>query len=873
MMRQYHNLKKQYKDKILLFRMGDFFETFGKDAEIAARVLNITLTTRDKKDDPTPLAGFPHHALDQYLPKLIKAGYNVAVADQVEDPKESKGIVKREVVKIVTPGTLTEAKSLEENKNNYLAAITQNGQKYGLAICDLSTGQFQLTETNSKNQLIDEVFRNNPSEILIKPGQSFPKLSDYFIHPLEEFSFKLLNAQEILEDQLNVKSLASFGLTPYEAGIIASGAIIKYLQDTQFKNVEHIKNLKYYDLKGEMVLDRSTIKNLDLVYSEGAFGPKGTLFSVLDNTLTNMGGRKLRRWILHPLLDLKRIKFRQSCVNEFFNDPSLTADLQERLKQVADLERLSGKIGLNNANARDLLSLKSSLNKALTISKTVKSIKNVKKLSEQIETNRAKLKDCIKIIDKGIAENPPNTITEGEIIKDGYSEKIDEIRSDTKDSREWIKNLAEKERDRTGIPSLKVDSNKVFGYYIEVTNTHTDKVPDDYIRKQTLVNSERYITPELKKKEEIVFNAKEKLAELEYKCFLEIREKILKYIDLIQTVGSDIATIDVLLSLAEAARLNDYIRPDLYDMGKKDGIIDIKNSRHPVVEKYSDEEFIKNDVATDTDKNRLLILTGPNMSGKSTYIRQAALLILMAQIGSFVPAEKAEISIADRIFTRVGASDDIAGGRSTFLVEMDEASNIINNATQHSFIVLDEIGRGTSTYDGVSIAWAVSEFIHDSLGARCMFATHYHELLKLSELLEGVKNYNVAVIEKDDKITFLRKIEEGGTDKSYGIFVAQMAGLPESLIERAREILNGFEQENMFAVRSDPGSLSKQKDGKKTKKEQSAPNGDQLTFMDNSLAKTIPNVFKEIEEIDINHITPVQALKLIEKWKKTLDGK
>jgi DNA mismatch repair protein MutS len=586
-----------------------------------------------------------------------------------------------------------------------------------------------------------------------------------------------------------------------------------------------------------------------------------------------MGGRKLRRWILHPLLDLKRIKFRQACVNEFFKDPSLTADLQEQLKQVADLERLSGKIGLNNANARDLLSLKDSLNKALAISETIKPIKDLKKLSEQIESNRAKLKDCIKVIAKGIAKNPPNTITEGEIIKDGYSEKINKIRSDTKDSRDWIKNLAKKERERTGIPSLKVDSNKVFGYYIEVTNTHTDKVPDDYIRKQTLVNSERYITPELKKKEEVVFNAKEKLAELEYKCFLEIREKILKYIDLIQAVGSDIATIDVLISLAEAARLNDYTCPDLYDMGERNGIIDIKNSRHPVVEKYSDEEFIKNDVNTDTDKNRLLILTGPNMSGKSTYIRQAALLILMAQIGSFVPAERAQISLADRIFTRVGASDDIAGGRSTFLVEMDEASNIINNATQHSFIVLDEIGRGTSTYDGVSIAWAVSEFIHDNLGARCMFATHYHELLKLSELLEGVKNYNVAVVEKDDKITFLRKIEEGGTDKSYGIFVAQMAGLPESLIERAREILNGFEQENMFAVRSDPSSLSQQKDSKEIKKQQSAPNGDQLTFMDNSLAKTIPNVFKEIEEIDINHITPVEALKLIEKWKKTLDGK
>lgn len=869
MMRQYHHLKEQYKDKILLFRMGDFYETFGEDAKTISRVLNIALTTRDKKDDPTPLAGFPHHAIGQYLPKLVKAGLNVAVADQMEDPKQAKGIVRREVTRVVTPGTLTDDKSLGEKQNNYLAAVSLSDNWYGIAICDLSTGEFSITQTKSKNRMKEEIGRINPSEILIPIKSDFTVLSNYSIQPLEDYDFDLTTAKELLTNQFNVKSLSSFGITPYKAAIVSAGAIVYYLQSTQKTDLSHIHSIKYFDPSGNMILDESTIRNLDLISSEGEFGKKATLFSVLDKTKTSMGSRNLRRWLLHPLITKKEIDIRHNCVEEFFHKPDILEATQEELKNISDIERVCGKLGLNRANPRDLVSLSRSLEVSLEILETVKPLKSVFSALKPIKTNEPIIKDIIKLIDKSIKDDTPTSLTEGGIIKDGYSKKIDEIRDETSGSKNWIAGLEEKERKRTGIPSLKVRFNKVFGYYIEVTHTHKEKIPEDYIRKQTLVNSERYVTPELKKKEEIVLNAQEILANLEYECFQEIREKLLKYVEVIQSTAESLAQADTYASLAEAARLNDYCRPKIFDMGKKNGILAIQNARHPVIERTSDEQFISNNIEIDTDKNRLLILTGPNMAGKSTYIRQAAIILLMAQIGSFVPASSAEISITDRIFTRVGASDDLSAGRSTFLVEMDEAANIINNATRHSFIVLDEIGRGTSTYDGVAIAWSIAEYIHNNIGARCVFATHYHELLKLEDKLDGVKNYNISVLEEEDKIVFLRKIEKGGTDKSYGIFVAQMAGLPTQVVERATEILEGFEQENMFGVRSGPKSKKAAED-KKTESVESPRSADQLSFMDNNLAQEMPNLFKQLENIDINRTTPIEALKLIETWKKRL---
>ncbi|MBN2100622.1 DNA mismatch repair protein MutS [Candidatus Dojkabacteria bacterium] len=867
MMRQYNNLKQQYKDKILLFRMGDFYETFGEDAKITAKVLNIALTTRDKNDDPTPLAGFPHHAIDQYLHKFVQAGYKVAIADQVEDPSQAKGIVRREVIRVVTPGTVTEDKSLDENQNNFLASVYFSNKVYGIALCDLSTGEFRVTETKDRSRMRDEIARINPSEILIAPHSDFSDLSDYSIQPIEDYSFDEKDAKEILTNHYNIKSLASFGINNYKSAIAAAGAIIFYLEETQKTEVSHLQTIQYYDLNGNMILDSATIRNLDLLYSEGEHGKKSTLISVIDRTKTSHGGRVLRQWILHPLINAIEISDRLNLVDTLFQNPSLLTNVQEILRNISDLERLCGKLGLNRANGRDLNGISESIEHCFELQKALKDEQTFTSLLKEFTKSRHRIIEMKKLIDNSIVKNPPITITEGNIIKEGYSKEVDDIRSKSGGSRKWISELENKERERTGIPSLKVKSNKVFGYYIEVTNTHKDKIPEDYIRKQTLVNCERYITPELKEKEEIVFNAQEKLAELEYECFQEIRTKVLKEIDTIQRISQIIAQIDAISSLAESARVNDYSRPEIFDLGEKDGLIDIKNARHPIVEKTIDEEFISNDITMDSKENRLLILTGPNMSGKSTYIRQTALILLMAQIGSFIPASSARISITDRIFTRVGASDDLSAGRSTFLVEMDEAANIINNATHNSFIVLDEIGRGTSTYDGVSIAWAIAEYIHNSVRARCVFATHYHELLKLESELDGVKNYNIAVLEKDDNITFLRKIEKGGTDKSYGIYVAKMAGLPDSLIQRAKEILNGFEQENMFGVRSEPVRKSKKE---KVTEQQPIEDDhqDQLNFMDSS--NSIPNLFSDLEDIDINHITPVEALRLLEKWKRRL---
>lgn len=867
MMRQYQHLKQQYHGKILLFRMGDFFETFGDDAKVVSKVLNIALTSRDKNADPTPLAGFPHHAINQYLPKLIKAGLQIAIADQVEDPKLAKGIVRREITRIVTAGTMTDESSNELTSNNYIVSIYLRKSVYGLALCDLATGELLIAETRSPKELVDECSRIHPSEVIIPPDQDFSILTRHPIHLFEEHDYSDAYATDTLTTHFNVKSLASLGCPAYKSANIAAAALISYLVDTQKSELPHISSLKAYDIKGTMILDEATIRNLDLVESQGELGSRHSLFHVLNHCSTSAGARKLRNWILHPLLDVGLIRERLDRVQFLFQQPETLKRIQSLLKEISDFERLVGKLGLNRANARDLISLGNSLEKVQELNTLIEDIREFSDISENLHRLQPNLVECATLISKSIIDNPPLTIMEGSIIREGYNTEIDDIRSRTASSSTWIHDLQEKERTRTNIASLKVRMNKVFGYYIEVTNKYKDNIPENYIRKQTLVNGERYITEELKEKEEIVLTAQEKLAKVEYEVFQAIRVTLLKYVKCIQAIAQDISTVDVVASLAYAARIYDYCKPPVYPMGEKNGTLSIQSSRHPVVERSIQEEFIHNDLLMNRDHERLMILTGPNMSGKSTYIRQIALIILMAQIGSFVPAQSAEISMVDRIFTRVGASDDLAAGRSTFMVEMDEAAHIINNATQHSFIVLDEVGRGTSTYDGVSIAWAIAEHIHDVIGARCLFATHYHELLKLEEELEATKNYNVAVLEEGDRVIFLRKIEKGGTDRSYGIYVAQMAGLPQTVIDRATEILSGFEQEAMFSVKGEPQK-------KKTAKEERAPEVRnetpklQLSFIDTTSQGNFLTLLKELKDLEINNLTPMQALQTLEKWKK-----
>ncbi|GBD96778.1 MAG TPA: DNA mismatch repair protein MutS [Nitrospirae bacterium] len=858
LMRQYHDIKRNYPDTILFFRLGDFYEMFGQDAVIASRVLQITLTTRDKgKADPMPMCGIPHFASENYVSKLVRAGHKVAICEQVEDSGEAKGIVKREVVKVVTPGTF-----LPDNpkENNYILGFFQKENIFGIAVADITTGEFLIYETH--NSIEDEINRFQPKEILypfsFKNNSSvIDGLSDFYLTDYDDWYFDYIEAYRKLIKHFRVASLEGFGCEGMIVGIPAAGALINYLEETQ-KETLTFKKIDVLRRESKMLLDAATLKNLEIAGNMRSSELEGSLLWLIDETYTPMGGRLLRNWLLNPLLDAEEIKQRQDAVESLMSEPGRLSKIQAALKSIYDIERLASKIGSGTANARDLLSLKNSLETLPELKNLLKEYddKTINALSNRIDI----LSDIKSFIEKAVAEDPPLTVREGGLIKKGFNAEIDELREISSSGKDFIASLQARERESTGISSLKVGYNKVFGYYIEVTKANLSQVPEEYIRKQTLVNGERFITPELKEYEAKVLGAEERLKNLEYEVFVKVRDDIAAETGKLRQTSSAIAELDALHSFAHIAKKYNYERPVVDD----GDVIQVSESRHPVIEKLSSEEkFIPNDCLIDSGSNKILIITGPNMAGKSTYMRQIALIVLMAQIGSFVPAKEAKVGIVDRIFTRIGASDVITKGQSTFMVEMIETANILNNATERSLILLDEVGRGTSTFDGISIAWAVVEYIAKELKARTLFATHYHELTELSIILDGIKNLNVAVKEWGDEIIFLRRIEEGGADKSYGIQVARLAGLPEETIKRAKEILSNLEKSELnelgapkLAYTPDPEAAQ-------------APRTGQLDLF----TTQADPVIKELLGLDILSMTPIDALnKLFEMRKKLADG-
>jgi len=868
LMEQYQRTKAEYPDSILFFRVGDFYETFYEDAKTSSRVLDIALTSRDKTNDPIPMAGVPHHAFDSYLYKMIKAGYKVAICEQVEDPKEAKGLVKREVIRVVTPGTVTDPKALEQKSNNFLAAINFVNSCYGLAYVDLSTGEFSVTQLESKTKLLAEIIRIFPAECILAEGfrqNDFLEILETNVKPLinrvPDWHFAVESSKRELCEHFNVFSLDGFGCEDLPAGISAAGALMRYLNETQKQKAQHITSINTHSVSDYMILDADTQRNLELIRSMRDGSSRGTLIDILDETLTPMGGRKIRRWLLQPLRSPHQITARLNAVEEFYNNITLQEDLREQLNDMYDMERIISRVNMGSANARDLNALRDSLLLIPGIKNLIADCEStlINILDEQLD----ELTDLSDLLESSIHAEPPTTVTEGGIIRDNYNKELDELREITSKGKDWIAELQQKEREKTGISSLKIGHNKVFGYYIDVTKANLDLVPEDYIRKQTLTNSERFITPELKEKESQIFNAEERINELEYELFCEIREKVSEQTERIQKSSSVIAMLDMLTSLAYIASKYDYNKPTVDD---GDEII-IKDGRHPVVERlFTKEGFVPNDVTLDCDEHQMHIITGPNMSGKSTYLRQTALITLMAQMGSFVPATAAKIGVVDRIFTRVGAADYLAMGQSTFLVEMNETANILNNATEKSLLILDEIGRGTSTFDGISIAWAVAEYIIDKerIGAKTLFATHYHELIDLANKYANVKNYNVAVHENGKKIIFLRKVVEGGTDRSYGIHVAQLAGLPRPVIERANQILDILEQHNI-SIEDD----QKQKMPKLHHRLPKSANSDNNLQL--SLFSVKPNpIIEELESLDLNNMTPLDALNKLHELKAKL---
>jgi DNA mismatch repair protein MutS len=865
LMEQYYKIKEQYKDSILLYRMGDFYETFDDDAKIVSQVLGIALTKRGKTEqmEDIPLAGFPYHALDNYLYKLVKAGYGVAICEQVEDPKLAKGIVKREVVEVVTPGVAISDKILNHKINNFLCSIVVDKNYTGISFSDISTGEFYVFEIEN-SKLIEQLLFINPAEIIIskkdKPlyesiiARNLPEAK---ITKLEDWVFTYDYCEELLLKHFNVASLKGFGIDQLELGIIAAGSNLHYLKETQKANLHHITKIMFYNPSDYMLLDNTTKRNLEIIYSIQDYSRQGTLISILDKTLTPQGSRLLKKWISAPLIKLKPIQKRQQVVKFLYENDDIKLKLQNYLREIADLERIVSKISTGKANPREIVALKLSLIQ----------IKNIRELLSnsgndtiiQILANLNPLEELIEKIQNMLTDSPSATIIDGNVIRPGYFKELDDLRNLSENAKDWLVDYQNKERERTGISSLKVHYNKVFGYYIEITNTHKDKVPSDYIRKQTLVNSERYITEELKDYETKILTSSERIYQIELELFNKLREDILTYVDVIQMNSKMVAMLDCFQSFAQISKENNYVMPIV----DESTVIDIKQGRHPVVEKIllPEEHFTPNDVYLDTEKQQIIILTGPNMAGKSVYLRQIAHIVLLAQIGCMVPAEYARIGIVDRIFTRVGASDNIAAGESTFLVEMQEAANIINNATYKSLILLDEIGRGTSTYDGISIAWAITEYIHEnpSIAARTIFATHYHELNEMAKLFTRIHNYKVDVKEIDNKVIFLHKVTEGYADHSYGIHVAKMGGLPDWIVNRANEILDHLEGKEQTVI-----NLKRTRIIKMPRKNQETEYS-LFEFVDDSIRN-------DLSQINIDEISPIEALHKLSELKQKINS-
>ncbi len=870
MMQQYLDTKKEYRDCILFYRLGDFYEMFFEDAEIASKELELTLTGKScGLEERAPMCGVPFHAVDSYLTRMVSGGYKVAICEQVEDPKQAKGIVKREVIRIVTPGTNLDTESLDETRNNYIMCIVRTDSRYGISAADVTTGDYYVTEIDTERKLMDEISRYMPSELICNEAfrmsgvdlEDLKNRCSIAVYFLDNSYFDEKKAEEALCAHFGVESAKQLGLGSYETGTVAAGALLSYLQELQKTDLAHLSKLEVYSGGKYMLIDTATRRNLELVETLREKQKRGSLLWVLDRTKTAMGARMLRGFIEQPLINPADIEARLDAVDELCEDMITREEIREYLNPIYDLERLISRVVYRTANPRDLIAFQTSLSMLPPIKTLLGDFSSslLAGLEESLDT----LTDLCDLIARAIGDEPPISVREGGIIRDGFDPEVDRLRNAQKEGKNWIAKLEEDEREKTGIKNLRIRFNHVFGYYLEVTNSYKDLVPDYYTRKQTLANAERYITPELKELEDTILGAEDRLTALEYDLFCRVRDEIAGEVERIQRTAKAVAALDVFASLANVAERNGYVRPLINEKG----VIDIRAGRHPVVERMMDNDmFIANDMRLDNKNNRISIITGPNMAGKSTYMRQNALIVLMAQMGSFVPAGYANVGIVDRIFTRVGASDDLASGQSTFMVEMNEVANILRNATRSSLLILDEIGRGTSTIDGLSIAWAVVEYISDPnrLGAKTLFATHYHELTELEGRLSNVHNYRIAVKEKGDDIVFLRKIVPGGADKSYGIQVARLAGVPDPVIERAKVICEELECSDLNNITMNLGL-------------DSLPNGsgsaglNEVDLGQMSLFDTVSDddILREISEMDLKNLTPFEALnKLLELQNK-----
>ena len=873
MMQQYIETKKQYPDSILFYRLGDFYEMFFDDAILASKELEITLTGKScGQEERAPMCGVPYHAVDGYLNKLVSKGYKVAICEQVEDPKAARGIVKREVVRIVTPGTNLNTQALDETKNNYLMCVFYTGEQYGMSVADVTTGAYEATEMENLRQLMDEINKYMPSELICNEtffmsGVDIDDLKNRLgitIFSLEADYFDEESSRRILTSHFQTATTDALGISVMPTGMIAAGALLQYLYDTQKTTLAHLSKLTPYTIGKYMLIDTSTRRNLELTETLREKQKRGSLLWVLDKTKTAMGARMLRKIVEQPCIEKEEIEARLDAVEELYEDGIFREELREYMQPIYDFERLLGKISYQSANPRDLVALKQSMKMLPPIKYLLQDAKSamLQEICGQLDT----LEDLCQLLENAIVDEPPIAQKEGGIIREGYHREVDMLRRAKTEGKTWLAQLEQEEREKTGIKNLRVKYNKIFGYCLEVTNSFKHLVPDTYTRKQTLAGSERYITPELKEMEDRILGAEEKLTGLEYQIFCDVRDRIGENITRIQTTAEAVARLDVLASLANTAAKNGYIRPKINERG----VIDIRDGRHPVVELMLPErQFVENDTCLDNKNNRISIITGPNMAGKSTYMRQTALIVLMAQIGSFVPAKEANIGLVDRIFTRVGASDDLASGQSTFMVEMTEVANILRNATAKSLLILDEIGRGTSTFDGLSIAWAVVEYISNTrlLGAKTLFATHYHELTELEGKISGVNNYCIAVKEQGDNIVFLRKIVKGGADKSYGIQVAKLAGVPDVVIERAKDLVEQLSDADISYRAKEIQA------GSGEKKKQSAP--EQIELDQISLFATVKDddILQELKELEIGMMTPLEALNKLNEMQSRLKNR